>query len=126
MPRSSTKSSILQKSSVYKVTGSLWIECNGERFFGPGRVELLERIEATGSINKAAKQMGMSYKKAWEMINVLNTQTSKPFVITQAGGEKGGGSVITEDAKELIAYHKQLRKRFVAFLEKETEHFNAE
>jgi|EndMetStandDraft_4_1072995.scaffolds.fasta_scaffold245720_2 molybdate transport system regulatory protein len=126
MPRSSTKSSILQKSSVYKVTGSLWIECNGERFFGPGRVELLERIEATGSINKAAKQMGMSYKKAWEMINVLNTQTSKPFVITQAGGEKGGGSVITEDAKELIAYHKQLRKRFIAFLEKETEHFNAE
>jgi molybdate transport system regulatory protein len=126
MSRSSTKSSILQKSSVYKVTGSLWIECNGERFFGPGRVELLERIEATGSINKAAKQMGMSYKKAWEMINVLNTQTSKPFVITQAGGEKGGGSVITEDAKELIAYHKQLRKRFIAFLEKETEHFNAE
>ena len=126
MSRSSTKSSILQKSSVYKVTGSLWIECNGERFFGPGRVELLERIEATGSINKAAKQMGMSYKKAWEMINVLNTQTSRPFVITQAGGEKGGGSVITEDAKELIAYHKQLRKRFIAFLEKETEHFNAE
>lgn len=126
MPHSSVKSSTLQKSSVYKVAGSLWIECNGERFFGPGRVELLERIEATGSINKAAKQMGMSYKKAWEMINVLNTQTSKPFVITQTGGEKGGGSVITEEAKELITYHKQLRKRFAEFLEKETKLFNTD
>jgi len=126
MARSSSKSSVLQKNAVYKVTGSLWIECNGERFFGPGRVELLERIDATGSINKAARQMGMSYKKAWEMINALNSQTSRPFVITQTGGEKGGGSVITDEAKELITYHKQLRKRFAEFLEKETKLFNAD
>ncbi|MCW3110147.1 MAG: ModE family transcriptional regulator, partial [Segetibacter sp.] len=97
---------VLKKESNYKVTGSLWIECEGQRFFGPGRVELLERIEETGSINKAAKQMGMSYKKAWEMINALNSQASKPFVITQTGGEKGGGSVITTEAKHLIAYHR--------------------
>lgn len=115
--------SILKKESNYKVTGSLWIECNGERFFGPGRVELLERIEETGSINKAAKQMGMSYKKAWEMINALNSQTAKPFVITQTGGEKGGGSVITTEAKQFIAYHQELRLRFLDFLQKETDHF---
>lgn len=111
---------LLQQKMQYKVTGTLWIECEGERFFGPGRVELLEHIETTGSINKAAKLMGMSYKKAWQMINALNTQGIKPFVITQAGGEKGGGSVVTPEAKELIAYHKQLRKRFQEFLEKET------
>jgi len=116
---------ILKKESNYTVTGSLWIECDGERFFGPGRVELLERIEETGSINKAAKQMGMSYKKAWEMINALNLQTSKPFVITQTGGEKGGGSVVTTEAKQLIAYHRQLRQRFMDFLEKETKQFNS-
>ena len=117
--------SLLRKKSDYKVTGSLWIECDGARFFGLGRVELLEKIEETGSINKAAKQMGMSYKKAWEMIKALNLQASKPFVITQTGGEKGGGSNITTEAKQLIAYHSQLRQRFAEFLEKETKQFNS-
>jgi molybdate transport system regulatory protein len=54
------------------------------------------------------------------MIRALNTQASRPLVVTQTGGDKGGGSSITEEAKQLIAYHKQLRKRFQAFLEKET------
>lgn len=112
--------SILHKEFTYRITGSLWIECGSERFFGPGRVELLQGIEETGSINKAARQMGMSYKKAWIMVNALNTQASQPFVITQTGGEKGGGSVITPEAKRLIRYHQQLRRRFQAFLEKET------
>lgn len=120
MARSSVES-LLKKNADYKVTGSLWIECEGERFFGPGRVELLQKIEETGSINKAAKQMQMSYNKAWEMINALNAQASKPFVITQAGGEKGGGSVITAEAKQLIAYHQQLRRRFMDFLKEETK-----
>lgn len=117
--------SLLKKASDYKVAGSLWIESDGERFFGPGRVELLEKIEETGSINKAAKQMGMSYKKAWEMISALNSQVSKPFVVTQTGGEKGGGSVISIEAKQLIAYHYQLRQRFRDFLEKETKQFKS-
>jgi molybdate transport system regulatory protein len=112
---------LLQKKVPYKVTGTLWIECEGERFLGPGRVELLEHIETTGSISKAAKLMGMSYKKAWQMIDAINTQAAKPFVITQSGGEKGGGSVVTSEAKELIAYHQQLRKRFLEFLDKETQ-----
>ncbi|MEO6722122.1 MAG: LysR family transcriptional regulator [Ferruginibacter sp.] len=117
---SSSVKSLFVKEFTYKVTGSLWIDCNGERFFGPGRVELLERIEETGSINKAAKLMGMSYKKAWEMISALNNQATKPFVVTQTGGQKGGGSVITAEAKELLYYHRQLRQRFQDFLKKET------
>ena len=116
--------SILNEKSAYKICGSLWMECDGERFFGPGRVELLEKIEKTGSINIAAKEMEMSYNKAWEMINALNTQAQNPLVVTQAGGERGGGSVITEEAKQLIKYHQYLRERFLAFLEKETQNFN--
>ena len=110
--------SILKKKFDYKINGSLWIECEGEEFFGRGCVKLLRLIEQTGSINKAAKEMGMSYKKAWEMINELNTQAAKPLVITQAGGEKGGGSIITEETKTLIAYHKKSRERFLSFLKK--------
>ncbi|HVS90962.1 MAG TPA: hypothetical protein VHE59_02950 [Mucilaginibacter sp.] len=102
------------------VNGSLWLESEDKRFFGPGPVELLERIAETGSIRQAAKEMRMSYKKAWELINNLNAHTIKPAVIPQTGGEKGGGSVLTPEALELIQYHRELRKRFKEFLEKET------
>jgi molybdate transport system regulatory protein len=111
---------LFKKTGTYTVNGSLWIEYRGERFFGPGPAELLEGIDKTGSINQAAKQMGMSYKKAWEMITRLNTQSGKPLVIQHAGGEKGGGSEITGEARELIRFHRQLRERFTAFLGKET------
>ncbi|MDR3712817.1 MAG: winged helix-turn-helix domain-containing protein [Puia sp.] len=117
---------LLKDQGAYSVKGSLWMEFGGERFFGPGRVELLERIEQSGSISQAAKQMRMSYKKAWEMITQLNTQSKRPLVIVQAGGQKGGGSVVTDEARELIGYHKRLRERFTAFLENETKILNAE
>ncbi len=111
---------ILKKKGSYKINGSLWIELDETGFFGPGRSELLQRIDQTGSINKAAKQMHMSYKKAWEMITMLNTQASQPLVILHAGGERGGGSEITNEARELIAFHHLLRERFTAFLERES------
>jgi|SRR5688572_15555328 len=118
------KRKILSKNKNFTVNGSLWIECNGERFFGPGPVELLERINETGSINQAAKQMQMSYKKAWEIINMLNTQSAQPLVITQTGGNSGGGSIITSETKEIIAWYQSLREKFKDFLKKETEELN--
>ncbi|HWZ14944.1 MAG TPA: hypothetical protein VNW95_06865 [Mucilaginibacter sp.] len=111
---------ILKNPGNVKINGSLWIESNGQHFFGPGPVELLERIEATGSISMAAKEMKMSYKKAWELVNNLNAQMINPVVIPQAGGEKGGGSTITAEAIKLIQYHRQMRERFAAFLEAES------
>ena len=112
---------ILKQELEIKVGGKLWLESEGERFFGPGPLELLEKIEETGSISNAARAMNMSYKKAWELINHLNTQTNFPVVVPQAGGEKGGGSTLTAEAIELIEYYKALRKRFKTFLENETE-----
>ncbi len=110
---------MLKDELQYVVRGTLWIECEQERFFGPGRVELLQRIDETGSIRKAAAGMGMSYKKAWAMVTALNRQVQRPLVVVKVGGEKGGGSIITDEARELITYHSQLRQRFLAFLEKE-------
>jgi molybdate transport system regulatory protein len=107
-------------TTTIQVNGSLWIEHSGHRFFGPGPVELLEYIEQTGSINQAAKKMQMSYKKAWEIVNNLNTITLHPLVITTTGGERGGGSTISDEARELIAWHRLLRQRFKKFLDEET------
>jgi len=111
----------LKSTGNYSVSGTLWMEYEGERCFGVGRIELLERINNTGSINKAAKEMGMSYKRAWNIINDLNTQWNQPMVITQSGGEGGGGSVLTEAAYSLIAYHTDMRQRFLKFLAAEQQ-----
>jgi molybdate transport system regulatory protein len=112
--------SLLKKDLGLKVNGSLWIECAGKKYFGPGPMELLERIEETGSINKAAKGMGMSYKKSWEIINRLNKNAARPLVETKTGGKKGGGSHISNEARQLISEYKNLRKKFLTFLENET------
>jgi len=122
MAKASRKSS--NKNKNFVVNGSLWIESSGERFFGPGPVELLERIEKTGSINQAAKQMQMSYKKAWEIINALNAEAGHPYVVTQTGGTSGGGSTITKEAKVMITWYQKLREKFKTFLEKETQNLN--
>jgi molybdate transport system regulatory protein len=113
------------KEAGLKVNGSLWIENQGKRFFGPGPVELLELIADTGSISQAARKMKMSYKKAWEIVNKLNAQTTEPVVIVQSGGEKGGGSILTEEARQLIEHYRLLRERFAAFLKSETERLKA-
>jgi len=110
---------ILTKGT-FQVNGSLWLEGNGTRFFGPGPVELLQLIEETGSINQAAKKMGMSYKKAWEIVNRLNEIVGSPVVITATGGEKGGGSALSEEAKQLIDWYQSMRERFRKFMEQET------
>ncbi|RYF98510.1 MAG: LysR family transcriptional regulator [Chitinophagaceae bacterium] len=111
---------VLVATNKYQVKGTLWIECNGQRYFGPGPAELLQHISTTGSIRQAAMQMGMSYKKAWHMVNMLNENTASPMVIPQTGGSKGGGSVVTEEAKTMIAWHMELRDRFSRFLESES------
>jgi molybdate transport system regulatory protein len=110
---------ILSKGE-FRVNGSIWLEGNGTRFFGPGPVELLQLIEETGSINQAAKKMGMSYKKAWEIVSRLNEIVDSPMVITATGGEKGGGSSLSEEAKQMIEWYQSLREKFKKFMEQET------
>ena len=90
-------------------------------FFGPGRLQLLEQIEATGSISQAAKNMKMSYKKAWKMISSMNEQAKKPLVAMQTGGSSGGGAVVTDEGREIMNYYQALHKRFEAFLEQEVK-----
>jgi molybdate transport system regulatory protein len=88
-----------------------WIDIDGERFFGPGRAELLQLIVDTGSISKAAKSMGMSYKKAWAMVDELNARGQKPYVITHKGGQKGGGTEVTKTGREVLTAYQKLNNQ---------------
>jgi molybdate transport system regulatory protein len=95
-----------------------WIDIDGERFFGPGRAELLQLIIDTGSISKAAKAMGMSYKKAWAMIEGLNAQARTPYVIAHKGGQQGGGTEVTARGRAMLSAYKKLSNRIHATVDK--------
>lgn len=105
----------LQHKKV-EVKGRIWLEAEEIKFLGPGRIELLELIKQEGSISKAAKIMGMSYRKAWILIDEMNTVSAKPVVLTQKGGYSGGGAQVTQTGDTLIAYFKDLYARYHAFL----------
>jgi molybdate transport system regulatory protein len=69
---------------------------------GPGKVALVEAIGETGSISAAARQLGMSYRRAWLLVDELNRALKKPAVIGVAGGKHGGGAVLTAEGKDLV------------------------
>ncbi len=62
---------------------------------GPGKAELLSAIEATGSISAAARELGMSYKRGWDLVAIMNEHFASPLVSTSAGGTGGGGTRLT-------------------------------
>lgn len=97
-----------------------WVYIDDLKFFGPGRAELLSQIEESGSISKAAKSMGMSYKKAWAMIDEMNSLGQKPYVITQKGGHQGGGTALTETGKKVVTAYQKLLNKVQAVIAKES------
>lgn len=80
-------------------------------FFGPGVAELLLRIDRNHSINQSAKEMKMSYNKAWNILKKAETEVGYPLVVKSVGGSHGGGTVVTEDGKILIEKFFQFQKK---------------
>ncbi len=107
-----------------RISLSHWIFIDDVKFFGPGRVQLLENIEKTGSIVKAAQEMEMSYKKAWDMVAALNTLGKNPYVITHKGGQKGGGAELTEAGRQVLAAYKKLGEKLKAVADAEQDLIN--
>jgi molybdate transport system regulatory protein len=75
---------------------------------GPGKVALLEAIAETGSISAAARQVGMSYRRAWVLIDEVNQALRSPAVSTVAGGAHGGGTALTSVGKEVIKHYRAI------------------
>lgn len=69
---------------------------------GPGKIALLEAIAETGSISAGARKLGMSYKKAWLLIDAFNNTFREPVISTETGGEQGGGATLTATGREVL------------------------
>ena len=81
-----------------------------DRMMGPGKADLLERIARTGSIAGAGREMGMSYKRAWQLVEVMNTMFAEPLVHSSRGGAKGGGASVTETGEKVLAAYRGLEE----------------
>jgi molybdate transport system regulatory protein len=90
----------------------VWVERGGVKVLGPGRVELLEHIDRERSISAAARKMGMSYRRAWELVHAMNVAAGQPLVGATAGGASGGGASLTPAGREAIRLYRQLLAEF--------------
>ena len=103
----------------YKIKSRIWIEADGNILLGEGRVSLLKAIDEEGSLSKAAKSLGMSYKKAWSLIDAVNKRAEKPVTTTSIGGKGGGGAELTAYGKSLVEAYETINENCWAFLDEQ-------
>lgn len=82
-----------------------------EPAIGPGKADLLEAIARSGSISAAARSMGMSYKRAWDLVDTMNRSFKQPLVATAKGGQQGGGAELTAFGQEVLCRYRELETK---------------
>lgn len=90
---------------------------------GPGKADLLRAIDDTGSISAAARQMEMSYRRAWLLVDTMNQAFKAPVVVTLTGGKAGGGAAVTEFGKEVLKRYSAMEAKASASVARELRSF---
>ena len=91
---------------------------------GPGKAALLDAIESAGSISAAARELGMSYRRAWVLVDTMNTCFVAPLVETLTGGTQGGGAKVTDFGKDVLRRYRSMEKRAGRSVSAEMEEFS--
>ena len=91
-----------------EIRSKIWLEVEGEPVFGGGRQALLQWIDKYGSINKAAKEINISYRKALSYIQAMEQRLGVKLVERRVGGRNGGGATLTRDAKDFLKKYERL------------------
>lgn len=97
-----------------------------ENHLGPGKIDLLEAIGRTGSISAAGRDMGMSYRRAWLLVDAVNGLYNTPVVLTAAGGAHGGGARLTDFGRDLVAAYRRIEARAAEAMREEMAPFEAQ
>ena len=103
---------------------TLRVVAAGAPAMGPGKAELIERIAQTGSISAAARAMGMSYRRAWQLVEALNAAYKEPVVVTAIGGQRGGGARVTPHGKRLAALFRAMEDKASAAIASDLRRFS--
>jgi molybdate transport system regulatory protein len=84
------------------------VDFGSDRAIGPGKIALLEAIRDTGSISQAGRQLGMSYRRAWLLVDDMNRCFREPVVTAQPGGKEGGGAALTNFGQDLVRSYRAI------------------
>jgi molybdate transport system regulatory protein len=85
------------------------IQLGDDIAIGPGKSDLLTAIDATGSISSAARKLGMSYRRAWLLVDTMNRCFKEPLVTTATGGDHGGGARVTPFGHEVLSRFRKMQ-----------------
>ena len=96
-----------KRSSAPEVRYRLRVTVGDAIAIGPGKVDLLEAIDAVGSLTAAARSLGMSYRRAWLLVDTMNKCFGAPVVRTAAGGARGGGTLLTEVGRDVVERYRR-------------------
>jgi len=91
---------------------------------GPGKIELIDAIVRAGSISGAAKLMGMSYRRAWNLVDSINHDFSSEIIITSSGGKGGGGAVVTEIGLDIIKRYQKIETKALNSVKEDLDEFS--
>ncbi len=75
---------------------------------GPGKAALIEAIDQSGSISGAARELEMSYRRAWQLVEAINASFREPLIATATGGKRGGGAVVSEIGREVVKRYRAM------------------
>lgn len=111
------KSAVQIKHNDIDIRSKIWIEVKGDPVFGRGRRFLLEAIGTYGSISQAAKEINISYRKAWTYIKNMEDRLGISLVERKAGGKNGGGAVLTPAAIDFLNKYRSLEQGINEFVD---------
>jgi molybdate transport system regulatory protein len=95
----------------------------GNPAIGPGKAELVARIRDTGSISAAAREMGMSYRRAWMLVAALNASFREPVIVAETGGRRGGGARVTPFGEDVLAEYLAIEDKAASAIASDLESF---
>jgi molybdate transport system regulatory protein len=93
---------------------TLRVDFGTDRAIGPGKVQLLEAIRDTGSISQAGRSLGMSYRRAWLLVDDMNRCFREPVVTAQPGGSQGGGAALTAFGEKVVRKYRTIESEATA------------
>lgn len=112
---------ITRRPVHHKLVGKLSVETEFGAFLGDTRIRLLEAIGRYGSISQAAKAVPLSYKAAWDAVDAMNNVAEEPLVQRSTGGRHGGGTVLTDYGRRLVAMYRAVELEYQAALDRLSE-----
>jgi molybdate transport system regulatory protein len=108
LPRRAART--LRSAPVPQVCPRIRVLCGDEIALGPGKVALLQAIQAGGSLTTAARGLGMSYMRAWKLVQTMNACFREPLVTTQRGGKTHGSAVLTKTGERALALYRGMEE----------------